>query len=295
MKTKQPSNRCPDLRFSRLRFSGLLLAIVSVMTIGANSALAQGKAALAREAAEQLIRRFSKEVADEGIEKLTVRVQSVLANAGDDVLEVIQKGGPRALRILEDSGADAAISARLLSRYGDEAIGALEGPVRIRMVREFGEEAGEALIKHGSVAEKLITQAGSPAVGAMKQLSGQSVRRMAMLADEPATATLAKNTDLLGVVGRYGDRAMDFVWRNKLTLAGGTALAAFVANPEPFLDGTRQLVENTVESVASNVGKPIAEQLGDAKQWTWRILAISAMLLLFWAWKTRGSNRVPKN
>jgi hypothetical protein len=163
------------------------------------------------------------------------------------------------------------------------------------MVREFGEEAGEALIKHGSVAEKLITQAGSPAVGAMKQLSGQSVRRMAMLADEPATATLAKNTDLLGVVGRYGDRAMDFVWRNKLTLAGGTALAAFVANPEPFLDGTRQLVENTVESVASNVGKPIAEQLGDAKQWTWRILAISAMLLLFWAWKTRGSNRVRKN
>jgi hypothetical protein len=88
---------------------------------------------------------------------------------------------------------------------------------------------------------------------------------------------------------------MDFVWRNKLTLAGGTALAAFVANPEPFLDGTRQLVENTVESVASNVGKPIAEQLGDAKQWTWRILAISAMLLLFWAWKTRGSNRVRKN
>lgn len=295
MKTKQPSNRCPGLRFCGLRFSGLLLAIVSVMTIGANSALAQGKAALAREAAEQLIRRFSKEVADEGVEKLTVRVQSVLANSGDDVLEVIQKGGPRALRILEDSGADAAISARLLSRYGDEAIGALEGPVRIRMVREFGEEAGEALIKHGSVAEKLITQAGSPAVGAMKQLSGQSVRRMAMLADEPATATLAKNTDLLGVVGRYGDRAMDFVWRNKLTLAGGTALAAFVANPEPFLDGTRQLVENTVESVASNVGKPIAEQLGDAKQWTWRILAISAMLLLFWAWKTRGSNRVRKN
>jgi predicted MFS family arabinose efflux permease len=43
--------------------------------------------------------------------------------------------------------------------------------------------------------------------------------------------------------------------------------------------------------LASNVGKPIAEQLGTAKDWTWRILAISAMLLLFWAWKTRGSSR----
>ncbi|MFM8402757.1 MAG: hypothetical protein ACKOAH_33435, partial [Pirellula sp.] len=71
--------------------------------------------------------------------------------------------------------------------------------------------------------------------------------------------------DLLGVVGRYGDRAMDFIWRNKLTLAGGTALAAFVANPEPFLDGTRELVEKSVDSLASNVGKPIAEQMGTAR------------------------------
>jgi hypothetical protein len=256
---------------------GLATAFVATLVLFGGTSLAQGKAALAKEAAEQLIRRFSKEVADEGVEKLTARVQSVMASAGDDVLKVIEKGGPRALRILEGSGADGAISARLLSKYGDEAIGALESPVRLGMVREFGEEAGEALIKHGVVAEKLIASAGSPAVGAMKQLTDQSVRRMAMLADE-----------------RYGDRAMDFVWRNKLTLAGGTTLAAFVANPEPFLDGTRQLVENTVESVATNVGKPIAQQLGDAKQWTWRILAIAAMLILFWGWKTRGSRRSPK-
>ncbi|MBU6386000.1 MAG: hypothetical protein KGS49_08695 [Planctomycetes bacterium] len=273
---------------------GLATAFLATLVLFGGAAWAQGKAALAKEVAEQLIRRFSKEVADEGVEKLTARVQSVMASAGDDVFKVIEKGGPRALRILEGSGADGAISARLLSKYGDEAIGALESPVRLGMVREFGEEAGEALIKHGVVAEKLIASAGSPAVGAMKQLTDQSVRRMAMLADEPSTAALAKSSDLLGVVGRYGDRAMDFVWRNKLTLAGGTALAAFVANPEPFLDGTRQLVENTVESVATNVGKPIAQQLGDAKQWTWRILAIAAMLILFWGWKTRGSRRSPK-
>ena len=273
---------------------GMACAILIVMLFSGAHAAAQGKAALAKEAAEQLIRRFSKEVADEGVEKLTARVQAVLVNAGDDALRVIEKGGPRALRILEGSGADAAISARLLSKYGDEAIGALESPIRLGMVREFGQEAGEALIKHGVVAEKLIASAGSPAASAINQLTTQSARRLAMLADEPAMANLAKNSDLLGVVSRYGDRAMDFIWRNKLTLAGGTALAVFVANPEPFLDGTRQLVENSVEAVATHVGKPIAEQLGDAKQWTWRILAISAMLILYWAWKTRGSGRAPK-
>ena len=255
----------------------------------------QSKATLAKEAAEQLIRRFSKEVADQGVEKLTSRVQSVMAVAGDDVLKIIETGGPRALRILEGSGADAAVTARLLSKYGDQAIGVLESPVRLGLVREFGQEAGEVIIKHGVVAENLIASAGSPAIRAMKPLTEQGVRRMAMLADEPTTAAMAKSPELLNVVGRYGDRAMDFVWRNKLALAGTATLAAFVANPEPFLDGTRQLVENSIETVATNVAKPIAEQLGDAKQWTWRILAIAAMLILFWGWRIRRTRRFLKS
>jgi hypothetical protein len=255
----------------------------------------QSKAALAKEAAEQLIRRFSKEVADQGVEKLASRVQSVMAIAGDDVLKIIETGGPRALRILEGSGADAAVTARLLSKYGDQAIGALESPVRLGLVRQFGQEAGEAIIKHGAVAENLIASAGTPAIRAMKPLTEQGVRRMAMLADEPTTAAMVQSPDLLNVIGRYGDRAMDFVWRNKLALAGTATLAAFVANPEPFLDGTRQLVENSVESIATNVAKPIAEQLGDAKQWTWRILAIAAMLILFWGWRIRRTRRFLKS
>jgi len=269
----------------------ILPALLFAMLLGQSNLWAQGSVTVAKELAEQLIRRFSKEVADEGVEKLTIRVQAVLVRSGDDALRAIEKGGPRALRILEGSGADAAISARLISKYGDEAVGALENPVRLGMVRQFGQEAGDVLIKHGVVAEKLIASAGSPAVGAMRELTEQSARRLAMLADEAPTAILAKNSDLLGVVGRYGDRAMDFIWRNKLALSGGTALAVFIANPEPFLDGTRQLVENTVETVATNIGKPIAEQLGDATDWTWRILALSAMLLMYWGWKTRGSQR----
>lgn len=269
----------------------ILPMLVVTLVLSQSNLWAQGSVTVAKELAEQLIRRFSKEVADEGVEKLTTRVQAVLVQSGDDALRAIEKGGPRALRILEGSGADAAISARLLSKYGDEAIGALENPVRLGMVRQFGQEAGEVLIKHGVVAEKLIASAGSPAVGAMRELTEQSARRLAILADEVPTASLAKNSDLLGVVGRYGDRAMDFVWRNKLALTAGTALAVFVADPEPFLDGTRQLVENTVDTVATNIGKPIAEQLGNATDWTWRILALAAMLLVFWAWKTRGSRQ----
>ena len=58
-----------------------ILAICIVCNPGA--CWAQGKITLARELVEQLARKFSKEVADEGTERLTARVQTVLAQAGE--------------------------------------------------------------------------------------------------------------------------------------------------------------------------------------------------------------------
>jgi hypothetical protein len=42
-----------------------------------------------------------------------------------------------------------------------------------------------------------------------------------------------RHAELLEVVGRRGDAAADFLWRNKGVLAGGAALTVFLANPEP--------------------------------------------------------------
>jgi len=72
------------------------------------------------------------------------------------------------------------------------------------------------LVKLGVVAEKVLTASGAPAAKALANLSSQNARRLVMLADDAGTATLASNTDLLALFARYGDRAMDFVWRNKL-------------------------------------------------------------------------------
>ena len=51
-------------------------------------------------------------------------------------------------------------------------------------------------------------------------------------------AQAGRHPEVLGVIAKHGDGAADFLWRNKGTLAGGAALTAFLADPEPFLDGT---------------------------------------------------------
>jgi hypothetical protein len=61
-------------------------------------------------------------------------------------------------------------------------------------------------------------------------------------------------------VGRYGDRAPDFVRRYKGARAVSAAPAAFLADPEPFLDGSRGLAEEA----ASTAARPVTGWIGGA-------------------------------
>jgi hypothetical protein len=52
-----------------------------------------------------------------------------------------------------------------------------------------------------------------------------------MLMADGELTKVGRAQELLGVVAKYGDPAMDFIWRNKGILAGGATLTAFLANP----------------------------------------------------------------
>jgi hypothetical protein len=137
------------------------------------------------------------------------------------------------------------------------------------------------MIKHGQIADPLVQSMGRPAASALQSVSVQSGRRLAMMADDGALAAIGKTDEILGLIARHGDRAMDFVWRNKGALTATATLAAFLANPEPFLDGTTELAR----TVAENIGKPIAEIPGQVAQeaakhvnWT-MLLSIVAIVL----------------
>lgn len=266
----------------------LAFALVTSLciTLPPSHAVAQGKLGIAKEVVEQLAKKFSKEVSEEGVEKLTARVQSVLARTGDEGIEAIEKVGPRAVNLLESSGDEIAAAAKLLAKHGDEAIEVLDSPIRRGLLATLGDDAGEALVKHGVVAEKVLSTAGAPAARALTNLSSQNARRLVMLSDDAATAKLASNPDVMGVLTRYGDKAMDFIWRNKLALSTASVLAAFVANPEPFLDGTLQLAETGLETISTNVAKPIAEKIGANTQWTLVLLFATLCAATLFAWRS---------
>ncbi len=139
-----------------------------------------------------------------------------------------------------------------------------------RQAARFGDDGAAAILKHGTVAEQLVGQFGTEGATALAKVAPRNARRLGMLAAQGEL-----KPELVQVVTRYGDEACDFIWRNKGSLAVGTALTAFVANPTAFFDGTQKLTE----TVADAAVKPFALGVANNTNWTVVLLVLTAVLV----------------
>ena len=90
----------------------------------------------------------------------------------------------------------------------------------------------------------------------MAALGPRQARRLAILTEAGETARLGRAREWLDIVARHGDVAMDFIWRHKGALAASTVMAAFLANPGPFLSGAKELTGYAARAVA----RPLVEE-----------------------------------
>ena len=256
-----------------------LLIAACLLVISPAPSFAGIKTKAAKEAAEYITKKFSKEAAEQGVETLARKIETLAAKYGDDAIVAARKVGPRAIHLVEEAGENGAQVVKLMARYGDDAVWVVTKKNRMAIFLKYGDDAAEAMIKQGEIAEPLIESIGSPAVGALKTISTRNGRRLAMLADDGTLANISRTDELLGVVSRYGDKAMDFIWRNKGSLTVAAALTAFLRDPKPFIDGTKDLT--TI--VAENVAKPIASVPGQvaveaAKGTNWTIVVVALIV-----------------
>ncbi len=230
----------------------LVGAVVAACLLDPPAAQAQLRAKAAREAAEALFEQFGTKVG-RNVPELTARIERVAARHGDEVILAIRKGGPSALGLVEAAGADSAKAIRVLSEFGEQgATRVLSRPTAMKQFLQFGDEAATVLVRHPGVAEPLVERGGAQAVKALGAIDARNGRRLVMLMDGEL-ANAGRHPELLGVVAKHGDPAVNFLWRNKGILAGGAALAFFLADPKPFLEGTRDIAGTVGETVVKPV------------------------------------------
>jgi hypothetical protein len=212
------------------------------------------------------------------------------------VLNAVRKIGPRALNLAEEAGEHAPRAMRFIAEHGDDAARFLSRPKGMALFAELGEDATRVLMKHSGVGEPLVASIGRSAVDALGAVGARNGRRLAMMAEGGELAAIGKTPELMGVIARYGDPAMEFIWRHKGALTVGTALTAFLANPKGFIDGANQLTatvgENAVKPAVTAAGH-VAQEAAGFLRWSLTILIVAVVIGLGWAGKSGAFEKPP--
>jgi len=234
------------------------------------------QSAAARRLAREVVESFGREA----VESAEPRVLRLVESYGEEAAVVLRRVGPTGVQAMERFGASGI---RILSRFGDDGarLLAVEGEAAVAALTRYGDGAVELMIRHPGIGREALATFGGAVL--RTPLRTESLVTLQRLADPIRNS--GRSGEILSVVETYGDRACDFLWRNKGTIFAGAVLASFLHDPKPYLDGVKQLAV-----------EPASEFARDASARTdWTLVAVSAVLVagvalgLRWAWRARRS------
>jgi hypothetical protein len=237
------------------------------------------QSAAARRVAREVVEAFGREA----VEAAEPRVARLVEAYGEEAATVLRKVGPPGVQAMERFGAPGL---RILARWGDDGLRllAVEGEAAVASMSKYGEEAIELMVRHPGVGRDLLAQFGAQALRA--NVRTESVVTLNRLA-EPIRAS-GRSAEIFGVIEKFGDRACDFLWRNKGTIFLASVLAAFLQDPKPYLDGVKELVVQPASQVARDAAS--------RTNWTLivviAVLATGAWLSIRWGWAARRARGV---
>lgn len=271
----------------------------------AQAGLARQGIKAAREAVESWARRAGVKLTSEAVESMTTRAARLVEKHGPNVLKLVEKHGDGfivaaerygddAVRAVARSGQSALLHlgtevgqkhgpavVKLFADYGDEAIWIVSKPERMAIFVKYGskttDDVARLLIRHKDIGVDLIQAYGDSAVRPLAVLSPKNGRRLLMMHRDKELEKIGRTEELLGVIGKYGDKAMEFIWKYKCALTVATALTAFLMDPEPFIEGTKDILQ-----VVGQTGvQPITEGVREAaKQTNWTVIGIIGIVTL---------------
>jgi hypothetical protein len=232
-------------------------------------------------------RRVAREVAEtfgrEAVEAAEPRVLRLIETYGDEAAAVLRKVGQPGVQAIERFGAPGL---KILSRWGDDGMRLLvmEGDAVLAAAARYGDDAVELMIRHPGVGRDLLAQFGAQA--ARTRLTTESAVTLARLADPIKRS--GRSAEILALIEKSGDRVCDFLWRNKGIIFGAAILASFLHDPQPYLDGVKQLVVQPATDVAHDA----------ASRTNWTLVVVVGLLLasawvgIRWGWLPRRARAV---
>lgn len=228
-----------------MKFISVLLIAIFMTLLVEPSTMAGPAPQAAENLVDFLAKKFGRKAAGGGA-ILVRRANDVLVKHGAAGGDFLKAAGYKGFDILDAAGARSADVIKLFARRGDESLWVISEPKKLAIFLKHGDSAADALLKHPGIADALIEKYGSQAANALVKVSKQNGQRLALATKEGLLDATPKSRELLSVIERYGDPAMDFVWKNKGSLLVAASLTSFVADPQAYFSGLKSLVVEPV-------------------------------------------------
>ena len=245
----------------------LVLALLCGNAATLNLAYAGLASSTVRESSEAILAKFGKGMAGRTVDEVAESTTKAVAMHGDEALPFLKKAGHTGFSVLNEAGEKAPDVLKLYARKGDGAIWLISDPKKLGIFLKHGDSAADALLKHPGIADDIISRYGNDGIGALNAVSREGGQRLGILAGDGLLFATPRSTELLPVIRRYGDEAMDFIWKNKGALAFASVLTKFLADPEAFISGVQKLL-----------GETLIAPIINGTNWTLIILAILSVM-----------------
>jgi len=225
------------------------------------------------------MRFFSKEVAEEGSEKLAKevgpellqRVSAKLVRDGGEsavteASELAVKHGPDVVRALDNAPAPAKIVLALGELPADEVSAAAarlasgrRGQQLAKATEVFGAQVLQAEIKHPGVGMELVRVWPGSGAALGRQLSREEALTLGKYLDDLRNVSLEQRAGLLQII--QSDKERFFSWLGRFleehpgkTIGSATFLAAFLPNSERILGGAQITFDDSGSPIV--IGRP---------------------------------------
>ena len=197
-------------------------------------------------------------VAQGGIMSATAReaMERIAGKVAQEGTEAAAKKTAREL--MEKAARSIPEIAEYVKRFGDDAYYLVEKPARVKLCAQFGDDAAEALVKNGRVAEEMLTRFPTQECAAgMKNLSREEAREL---------ASLLKS-------GKVNSSKIDDFWRfvsrhPKFSMASAAAATGLVVAPG--------IITETIRLVGTMIEHPVAS--------VFVLLLLATLLWGAWTW-----------
>jgi hypothetical protein len=256
-----------------------------------------------KETVEFLAKKAGRESSEQFLKVTTAQLDGLVATYGNDVLDVVQKHGFPAFRVLQRANGDAGpYLVAAIKTYGDDGIRVARSAAGRAVLKEGNEQAIRAVARYTDAAVPFLRKYGDEGAEALAKLSPVSGRRLLQLGNDTVLSNKQKR-DLLPVIKKYGDEAMAFIWRHKKALAVTAVLATFLNDPNAYINGAKTLGRSAIDAAKTlgvaaieNAGKPLnalAEEASKSIKWNlWMgVIIIGGGMLFYFKHHLKFSRR----